>query len=80
MAKINIDVEVKYRVSLSDVEVDDKMAQLLVQYAHETVDTLCPSNSKQAIVADWISDNIHEQDCCDYEATIDDLYVDGEPY
>ena len=77
--KINIDVVVKYRVSLSEVEVSDDMAQLLVQYAHETINT-DSYDKKELEVADWITNNIHEDDCCDYEAEIDDLYINGEPY
>lgn len=79
MAKVKIDVTVKYTVSLSDVEVNDEMAQLLVQFAHETIDT-CESSGEKAKVADWIADHINERDCCDYEAEIEDLYIDGEPY
>lgn len=37
MSKINISVEVTYGVELSNVEVDDKMAPLLVQYNNFTV-------------------------------------------
>lgn len=79
MAKIDIDVTVKYTVSLSDVEVNDEMAQSLVQFVHETIEP-CESIGDKAKVADWIADHINERDCCKYEAEIEDLFIDGEPY
>lgn len=79
MSKINISVEITYRVELSNVEVDDKMAQLFVQYCHEEIDPTMAKDG-EAKVADWIANNIKEEDWCDYKAEIDDLYIDGEPY
>lgn len=79
MAKMKIDVEVVYRVSLSEVEIDDDMAQLFVNHNYETInmDTCDKDETK---VLDWITDHIHENDCYDYEATIEQLYINNEPY
>ena len=77
--KANIDVEVRYRVSLSEVEVDEKLAQLMVDFIRETITTDSADKRKLELV-DWITNNIHEDDCCDYEAEITDLMINGEPY
>jgi hypothetical protein len=79
MAKIDIDVTVKYTVSLSDVEVTGSFAKLLAKFIGSTIEP-CTSSGDKAKVADWIADNISERDCCEYEAEIENLSIDGEPY
>lgn len=77
--KANIDVEVRYRVSLSEVEVDEKLAQLMVDFVRETI-TTDSADKRELELVDWITNNIYENDCCDYEAEITDLMINGEPY
>ena len=77
--KANIDVEVRYRVLLSEVEVDEKLAQLMVDFVRETI-TTDSADKRELELVDWITNNIYENDCCDYEAEITDLMINGEPY
>lgn len=77
MAKIDIDVTVKYTASVSDVEVSDSFAELLAKFTHHTVEPCAKGDAEK--VANWIADNINERDCYEYEAEIDDLYINGEP-
>lgn len=79
MSKIDIDVRVTYRVSLSDVEVTEDVAQALVQYAEETLTNL-PQCKMESTAFEWVADNIHVDDCYDYESEIEGLKIDGEDY
>lgn len=77
MNKININVRVTYMVSLQDVEVTDDVAIALAHYEGETLTNL-PQNSEEDMAFNWITDHIREDDCCDYEAEIELLEINGE--
>lgn len=77
MSKIDIDVRVTYWVSLSGVEVTEDVAQALAQHAGEILTNL-PQCEMESTAFEWVEDNIHLNDCCDYEAEIEFLKIKGE--
>lgn len=81
MAEINITVDVTYRVKLSNVEVKDDIAKVLAQYVQKTIyDDDVDIDKNKTIAMEWIAEHIQEKDFCDYEATIEELTIDGEQY
>lgn len=76
--KVDIDVVVKYRVSLSDVMVDDDMAQLMTNNKGTMLN--CYDYPDEDELVNWVMDNIREEDACDYHVRITDLTINGEPY
>jgi hypothetical protein len=69
----DLTVKVTYRVGLVDVEMPQKVYDQIVEAA-ENGDDIDPSDPrKYTDAADWLSDNIRERDCMDWEAEIEDV-------
>lgn len=65
-------VSVKYRVCLGNLEVPEKVKQQLIEAqerGHEIDPSYC---TKYPEAAEWLSDNIRERDCMDWECEVDD--------
>lgn len=66
-------VEVKYRVRLGDVEMPQKVYDQLIE-ATDNGDVIDPIGMpKYPEAAEWLSDNIRERDCMDWECEIQDI-------
>lgn len=68
----NLTVTVKYRVGLGKLKVPKKVYDQLIA-AEKRGDTLEPDNMKYPDATEWLSDNIREKDCMDWECEIYDL-------
>lgn len=69
----DLTVKVTYRVGLGDVEMPQKVYDQIVEAA-ENGDDIDPSDPrKYADAADWLSENIRERDCMDWEAEIEEV-------
>lgn len=74
MKKVSFDAEVVYRVSLTDVEVDDEIAGLLEEQEGEVLD---PAEviGKQSKVLDFAIDKVNENDACDWTVTLENIEI-----
>lgn len=73
MKKINnLSITVTYTVIFSDLEVADEVFESLYNVSDEGghVDELNNSHSK---AQDWISDNVKDDDACEWEYTVYDI-------
>jgi len=69
----DLTVEVKYRVGLGDVEMPQKVYDQLIE-ATENGDVIDPSGMlKYPEASEWLSDNIRERDCMDWECEIEEI-------
>ena len=76
MENINeITVTVKYTVSLGDIENVPGAVYDELRDAFESCTTISPMSvrNEYQLAAEWISENIKEADCMDWECEIDDL-------
>jgi len=76
MAKVNLNVTVKYTVNL-EVDMDMEQISCLSEYIGKTIDIFTP-NSGEEYIAFWIADNVREDNSTEFEATIDDMIVDDK--
>lgn len=75
MEKIKVEhfqVTVTYKVGLGDLEIPKNVYDQLVE-VDQNSDTIDPSWMKYPEAADWLSNNIKEGDCMQWEVEIDDL-------
>lgn len=78
MKKIkNLTVKVTYRVGLGDVEMPDEVYEQLTEAA-EDGDTIESGGIKYTEAAEWLSNNIRERDCMDWEAEIEEAELDED--
>ena len=69
----DLTVEVKYRVGLGNVEVPDDVFEQLVEAA-DNWDRIDPTMmNKYVEAAEWLTENIRERDCMDWECEIEDI-------
>jgi len=69
----DLTVEVKYRVGLGNVEVPDDVFEQLVEAA-DNWDRIDPTMmNKYVEAAEWLTENIRERDCMDWEYEIEDI-------
>ena len=69
----DLTVEVKYRVGLGDVEMSQKVYNQLIK-ATDNGDVIDPNGMlKYPEAAEWLSDNIRERDCMDWECGVEDI-------
>lgn len=68
----NLTVTVKYRVTISNVEIDDEIFNQLKE-SHDDNEILEPDMMEYLDAADWLSENIKEKDCWDWECKIDEI-------
>jgi len=69
----DLTVEVKYRVGLGSVEMPQEVYDQLIE-ATDNGDVIDPSGMpKYPEAAEWLSDNIRERDCMDWECEIEDI-------
>lgn len=69
----DLTVEVKYRAGLGDVEVPQNVYDQLME-ASDNGDVIDPSYySKYSEAAEWLTDNIRERNCMDWECEIEDI-------
>jgi len=69
----DLTVEVKYRVGLGNVEVPDDVFEQLVEAA-DNWDRIYPTMmNKYVEAAEWLTENIRERDCMDWEYEIEDI-------
>lgn len=65
-------VKVTYRVGLGDVEMPKKVYKQLAE-AYDNGDEIDSSGMEYAEAAEWLSNNIKEADCMDWEAELEEL-------
>lgn len=66
----HITVKVAYQVGLGDLEVTDEVYKILNK-CYENGDTIDLSDNGK--LRDWLTSNIQERDCCEWEAEIEDF-------
>lgn len=73
----DLTVKVTYRVGLGEVEMPEKVHQQLLEASKKDDEIKMGSISKYSDAYEWLSDNIRERDCMDWEAEIEDVSVNG---
>ncbi|WP_299576638.1 hypothetical protein [uncultured Sunxiuqinia sp.] len=68
----DLQVTVTYRVGLGDVSMPEKVYKQLFDAA-KNGDEIDGSSMTYSDAAEWLSDNIRERDCMDWECEIDEL-------
>lgn len=81
MKNINeLTIKVTYTISLQDVHVSEKVYEELLE-ANNSFKILSPnfvSVNRYSNALDWISDNIEEKDCFEWECEIEEIETDEE--
>lgn len=74
----DLTVKVTYRVSLGDIEIPKKVHQQLLE-AKESGDeiNMGEQDSRYQDAYEWLSCNIRERDCMDWDAEIEDVSETG---
>jgi len=73
----DLTVKVTYRVGLGNVEMPEKVHQQLLEASENGDEIEMGGISKYPDAYDWLSDNIRERDCMDWEAEIEDVSENG---
>lgn len=72
MKASNLTITVRYRVTLGDIEIPDKVFNQLAE-AYDNGSTLEPDMMKYPDASNWLSENIKESDCHDWECEVDEI-------
>lgn len=67
-------VKVYYSVSLTDVEIPQKVYDQLDEASNNGKGISTSSEPEYPEAAQWLSDNIREGDCMQWSAIIEDMY------
>jgi hypothetical protein len=73
----DLTVKVTYRVGLGGVEMPEKVHQQLLEASENGDEIEMGGISKYPDAYDWLSDNIRERDCMDWEAEIEEVSENG---
>ena len=73
----DLTVKVTYRVGLGEVEMPKKVHQQLLEASDNGDEIEMGNISKYPDAYDWLSDNIRECDCMDWEAEIEEVSENG---
>jgi hypothetical protein len=65
-------VKITYRVELGNVDMPEGVYEQLSE-AYDNGDEIDQSGLEYAAAAEWLSNNIREGDCMDWEAEIEEL-------
>ena len=68
----DLSVTVKYKVGLGNIKMPEKVYKQIVEAA-EKGNTIQGTGLKYSDAAEWLSDNIKERDCFEWETEIDDV-------
>lgn len=73
----DLTVKVTYRVGLSEAEMPEKVHQQLLESSENGDEIEMGGISKYPDAYEWLSENIHERDCMDWEAEIEEVSENG---
>lgn len=73
----DLTVKVTYRVGLCEVEMPEKVHQQLLEASENGDEIEMGGISKYPDAYEWLSDNIREHDCMDWEAEIEEVSENG---
>jgi hypothetical protein len=73
----DLTVKVTYRVGLGEVEMPEKVHQQLLEVSENGDEIEMGGISKYPEAYEWLSDNIRERDCMDWEAEIEEVSENG---
>ena len=73
----DLTVKVTYRVGLGEVEMPEKVHQQLLEASENGDEIEMGGISKYSDAYEWLSDNIRERDCMDWEAEIEEVSENG---
>ncbi len=73
----DLTVKVTYRVGLGEVEMPEKVHQQLLEASENGDEIEMGGISKYPDAYEWLSDNIRERDCMDWEAEIEEVSENG---
>lgn len=73
----DLTVKVTYRVGLGEVEMPEKVHQQLLEASENGDEIEMNGISKYPDAYEWLSDNIHEHYCMDWEAQIEEVSENG---
>ena len=73
----DLTVKVTYRVGLGEVEMPEKVHQQLLEASENGDEIEMCGISKYPDAYEWLSDNIRERDCMDWEAEIEEMSENG---
>ncbi len=65
-------VKITYRVGLSNVDMPEEVYEQISE-AYDNGDEIDPCGIEYTAAAEWLSNNIKERDCTDWEAEIEEL-------
>lgn len=66
-------IKVTYQVGLADLQIPDDISEQVVseiEAAHDSGQEITADNLNYSNAYQWIIDNIHQQDCCEYSAEV----------